>query len=153
MEALFGTEEKEGLCAYPEAVVPVDGKEARLLVYSYTAILNDPEPMLVSISDGCKKGIFEVSGNVDAAVANGNCAEDEAQTFFEAGSSCRACVEKGGGDYEGCETSGECLPEVPLAVWTLDGEGQKKWYRGVAATVWACAPDYLAPLYIMAEYG
>ncbi|HND31249.1 MAG TPA: hypothetical protein PLA94_14700, partial [Myxococcota bacterium] len=156
-QELFGTEEEPGLCEMPEILANVreDGNSyaASLAVYSYAAILNEPEPMWVQISAGCVAGLAEAAGDVEAAVADGACAEDEAMSFFWPGTDCRSCVEGNGGDYAGCQAALSCPEQVPVAVWAEDGEGERHWYRGVAATGWACAPDWLVPFYLMAEMG
>lgn len=151
---LFGEGETPGLCEMPIIEADAgDGYEAGLAVYTYTAILNDPEPMFVSISPGCAAAVAERSGQVEAAVDAGDCAEDEAQTFFAPGSDCRACVEDSGGDYAGCLDEGACPVEAPLAVWVADEDGVRTWYRSAAATGWACAPGWLAPFYLLSTMG
>lgn len=156
-EQLFGTEEAGGLCEMPE--LEVDWSEggadyvASLAVYTYTALLGDPTPMFVSISEACVAGVQSAGGDIPAAIGSGACAEDEARTFFAEGSACRTCVEETGGDYVACQDSASCPLEAPLAVWIDDAVGERSWYRGVYAETWACAPDWLAPLYLMADYG
>lgn len=150
---LFGDGERPGLCEMPLVEAsPETGYEAGLAVYTYTAILNDPEPMFVSISAQCEEGLA-VSGGVDAAVLDGSCAEDEARTFFWPGSACRDCVESNGGRYDACLDEGACAEDVPLAVWVEDDSGARTWYRSALATGWACAPGWLAPFYLLSTMG
>lgn len=156
-EQLFGTESEPGVCEMPGIEVPVDGPDgaytARLAVYPYTALLGDPEPMYVSISAACVAGVADAAGDIEAAVADGSCADDEAHTFFAAGGACRACVEDNGGDYAACQDDTACPEQAALAVWVADGDGEPVWYRSIAAEVWACAPDWLMPFYLLADTG
>ena len=156
-EQLFGTETEPGLCEMPGIEAPVDGPDgaytARLAVYPYTALVNDPEPMLVSISEGCAEGVAGTGGDVDAAVESGACADDEAHTFFAEDSACRTCVEGNGGDYAACQADDTCPQEAALAVWVANPDGDVVWFRSIAAQVWACAPDWIMPFYLLAETG
>lgn len=153
-EELFGDGSSPGLCEMPAIQSTVStGEELSLAVYTYSALVGDPTPMWVSISRNCTAGLEDAGGAIDAAVAAGDCAEDEARTFFAEGSACTACVEGNGGDYDACNAAGTCPTDVPLAVWVSDSQGDKHWYRGVYADALGCAPDLLAQFYFLADMG
>lgn len=63
-------------------------------------------------------------------------------------------MEARAGDYADCLEDGECPGDAPLAVWVEDpASGEHIWYRGVYAEAWGCAPDWLAQIYLLADYG
>ncbi len=148
---LFGTGDfggETGLCEDPHALYEFeeDGLdwEASLRLFGLLQLTEPPAAMFMSLSERCALGVDAAGGDPDAAVAAGECSEEEGQGFFPADGACRACVAED--TVEGCLDRGECKEETPQ-VYRYQGE----WYAWAQATVLACAPDVTMKLYMAAR--
>lgn len=154
LDEIFGDDGETGLCQPGAALDTFDEDgttwEASYNLSIYVYFIDGPSPVMADIDDGCIDALAGAGGDVDAAVG-ADCDETYEHTFFPEGSSCRSCLEEGGGDYLACEDSGDCASEAPYVSWISQGSGEKMWFNMLEGEVFACAPDLPAPMYVFAN--
>lgn len=150
---LFGDPFHAPICEAPELLAELEDQDgqtwdATLELPQYTAFLDDLEAVMGSLSDDCADALLANGGDVEAAVDDRDCTEEEQHQFFEEGTTCGACIADGG-DFDACFDAGDCTEEAPQVSWVLE-DGEKAWYQLVSAVAWACKPDWLSPVYVLA---
>lgn len=136
----------EGLCEDPHALFhwEEDGVEweTSLLLYGLLQLTEPVTAIFTELSETCAEAVDRLAGDVETAVDEGSCTEQESRTFFDEDEACYACVGDGNSVAD-CQDSGECLVEAP-ARDSYSG----RWYRWAESTVLACAPNVTAKLYL-----
>lgn len=148
---LFGDPFHAPICEAPEIRVTLQDAtgedwEAALEVPQYAPFIGELEALSSTLSATCESGLLDAAGDVDAAVAAGNCSEEEQHQFF--GEDCLTCLSANGGDFAACVDTGACIEEAPQVTWVLEGE-EKAWYAIAQGIAWACRPDWLALAYVL----
>lgn len=152
---LFGDTFHLGLCEDAEVLLKLEDEagdtwNASLQMPSYMGFVSDPEADMSAISTSCKDAVLAAGGDLAAAEASGDCIEDDIHQFFEEGSTCRACVEGNGGDFDACVEESSCHEETPSVVW-VEEENGPVWYQLAQIYIWACAPDWTELTLILAD--
>ncbi len=153
-EELWGTEEhdyEDGLCLDPEILFQfredsVD-YEANLMMPGWFHFLGEVERYWIALNPSCEDALEANGGDIDAAVAAGDCLDTEQESLFPEGSECRACLDETG-DLAACFESERCEEIVQARFW-VEEDGQQVWYDAMFATLWACAPDWMVPIYLL----
>jgi len=155
LDELFGTSFGPGLCR--SGAVSVDGElDGRAYTATFDAptyfwIASEPRAYMTTIPQACKDALLATGGRPAGAVGDG-CTEDDEAEFFEEGSGCRTCLADHEADYDACVDLGECVEESPVEFWISEG-GEERWYDAVEATMYACAPDWVTDVYLLADVG
>lgn len=152
LDELFGTSFGPGLCR--SGAVSVDGElDGRAYTATFDAPtyfwISDPKAYMTTISQACKDALLASGGRVASAIDNG-CVEDDAAEFFEEGSDCRTCLQDHDGDFDGCVDRGACVEDSPVEFW-ISEDGEQRWYDAVSAKMFACAPDWLTDVFLLAD--
>lgn len=152
---LFGDPFHAPICTSPELRAELEDSEgetwlAALQLPQFQAFVGDLEALMSEISSECVEGVAAAGGDVADAVAARDCTEDEQHQFFEEGESCALCVAENGGDFDACVAEDLCAEEAPRVTWVMEGE-EKAWYQLVQGVAWACRPDWLALVYVLAK--
>jgi hypothetical protein len=145
-EELYGSSFRTGLCedARIELELEEDGVpyEADLVLPAHMSFVNEIEAAMEDLPDACIDALLEAKGDVELALADGGCVEEDEIMFFAEDSECRDCLEDQAGDYEACVDDRDCPDEAPLVTWFEETPGEKTWYGMAEAYLWACAPDW-----------
>jgi hypothetical protein len=119
--------------------------EAAARLWGYTYLLDPVRPVAWTFGEGddCDEALLAAGGDVDAALASGDCTVGHELAFFREGSTCRACLEERAGDYDACVEAGECAAEGQL-VTPIEylATGEEVWFDAWYAYTPACAPTY-----------
>ncbi len=145
---LFGSTGDAGLCEDPRIMLDLalDGVDYQVAldVPAMFWMTEAPWRDRYALSLDCVDALLASPGDVDAAVNAGCTTEDEAAHFPD-GSACRDCLAVDG-DHARCLAEAAC-PETA----THRLQVGNRWLSILRAETLVCAPDYTAPVMLLAE--
>lgn len=149
---LFGDGIHPGICELPLLTFTTEhgGEDwdITLGLALWENMVGEPDVQYGRMSSGCASALAANGGDAEAAVADGDCVDLEILMFLPEGSECRACVEDSGGDFAGCQDSGECLEQAPMVAAVGD-----TFWNEADVDLLACAPDYTVPAIVLGTFG
>jgi hypothetical protein len=156
-DVLWGTDEEGagGICDQPTVDFPfgVDGQpyEGRVWVQTYADFVGDVLEVYATVPARCRRGLKAAEGDVQRAIAAGDCADDDLLGHAPEGSECLACIQEQAGDFDACVAQDRCPREAPDWVWVQEGATpeERGYYQMLTTSIWACAPDWTLNVFLL----